>query len=1010
LQIVDALLSILLIALVVYLNAELNHLQSTRLLIFGTITLVLRNILLLVQFYYFNQDMFTALKGLNQSGESVQDQWIKNLAWEQSTTASKNLVLYEFLATYILILIPILIYGYFSLQLSITQLVYLGLAVVAASVFNLILDTLILEVWFEPVMQALLPPQYEDQLAGIKGWPLRVKLIFSTFGLVVLTLLLVVPTAYHQVYFLSPDLMVHAQPFIIIMGFGSVIAGTILGFRLTSMVSTPFNKMIQLFKEIEKGDFSQRIEISTPDEFGSLGIYLNRMLDRIQVLTKKLEQKVVDSSDQLSQVSKQLSQEISVRDESADLFRALFELSPDSVVLIDPHDPEVSWPIVDCNAAACRMNGYTREEMVGQSIDILNTTVGSPEERAAYFENLRKSDTLSVESQHRHKQGHTFPVEIGTSVIKVGDRELILSIDRDITERKQAEAKIEQSLSTINATLEASTDAILVVDGKGEIMKFNQHFPDMWGIPDFHYETWADKKTLLSIFGQLIDPSFFVEKVLRMFKEPDNNSSDILEFKDGRVFECYSQPQEIAGKSFGRVWNFRNITERKLAEEKLVYTALHDPLTNLPNRILLMDRLQLAMERASRNEDNIFAVIFLDLDRFKVVNDSLGHRIGDMLLIECASRLQACLRGKDTVARLGGDEFVCLLEDIKDTSDVLRIANRILSDLAEVYELEGNKAFISLCMGIVMSPENYQTPDDILRDADIAMYRAKGLGRGRFEIFDLAMRDRAMSRLELENDLRSALELEQFILHYQPIFNLEDRHVVGFEALVRWNHPTRGLISPMEFIPLAEESGLIVPLGYWVLDKACSQIRVWQEQYPSDPPLTVNVNLSTKQCAHADLIETISGILEKTNLEPKCLKLELTESLIVEDSEATSSILVKLRELGVKVQIDDFGTAYSSLSYLHTLPIDTLKIDRTFINRLGTNEGGLEIAQTILALAHSLGMKVIAEGVETEIQMSKLKEMDCEYIQGFLLARPVDSQAAGNLLGKPLQVSRIELE
>jgi diguanylate cyclase (GGDEF)-like protein len=444
------------------------------------------------------------------------------------------------------------------------------------------------------------------------------------------------------------------------------------------------------------------------------------------------------------------------------------------------------------------------------------------------------------------------------------------------------------------------------------------------------------------------------------------------------------------------------LAEREKAEERLIHTALHDTLTDLPNRALFMDRLGRAVERAKRHKEYRFAVLYLDLDRFKVVNDSLGHTIGDQLLIESARRLTLCLRDEDTVARLGGDEFAILLEDIQDTTHATQVADRIQHDLALPCELDHHKVFISVSTGIVLSASSNENPEFVLRDADIAMYRAKAQGRGRYEVFNLAMRDRATTRLDVETDLRKALERREFFICYQPIISLENNRIVGFEALIRWQHPSRGLVAPADFIPIAEETGLILPIGQWVLYEACRQMREWQHQFPMDPPLTINVNLSAKQFAQPDLIQKIALVLQETGLDASSLHLELTESTIIEDTESVSTMLSHLRTLGVQAQIDDFGTGYSWLSYLQRLPIETLKIDRTFVSRMEGNGNGSEIVRTILALAHDLGMKVVAEGVETDDQLSKLKAMSCDYGQGYIFTKPIDSQAASILMAEAL--------
>lgn len=446
----------------------------------------------------------------------------------------------------------------------------------------------------------------------------------------------------------------------------------------------------------------------------------------------------------------------------------------------------------------------------------------------------------------------------------------------------------------------------------------------------------------------------------------------------------------------------QEISDRQRAEEQLIHSAFHDALTGLPNRALFIDRLEHALERAKRLEDYLFAVIFLDLDRFKIVNDSLGHMVGDQLLLAIASRIKACLRSADTVARLGGDEFTILLEDIKDVSYAKDVANRIQEELMLPFNLSGNEVFTTASIGIALSAIGYDRPEQLLRDADTAMYQAKARGKARYEVFDITMHTSAIALLQLETDLRRAIDRHEFRIHYQPIVSLFSGRINGFEALVRWQHPDRGLVSPTEFIPVAEETGLMIPIGWWVLREACRQMHVWQVQFPANPPLTISVNLSGKQFSQPDLSEQIKQILQETSLDPRTLKLEITESVIMENAESATIMLSQLQTLGVQLYMDDFGTGYSSLSYLHRFPIDILKIDRSFVSRMGVDDENLEIVRTIMTLAHNLGMNVTAEGVETAEQLALLRALKCEYGQGYLFSKPVDGEAAGALIAPEL--------
>ncbi len=447
----------------------------------------------------------------------------------------------------------------------------------------------------------------------------------------------------------------------------------------------------------------------------------------------------------------------------------------------------------------------------------------------------------------------------------------------------------------------------------------------------------------------------------------------------------------------GLVATARDVTERKVFEKQLTTQAFYDALTGLPNRALLRDRLDQAVARAGRRHGSV-GLLFLDLDNFKQINDSFGHGMGDTLLVEAANRLRKCFRDESTIARLGGDEFVVLLERLVDDADASTAADRIAQQFSQPFILDGREFAMSASIGIAISNVGNERFNSLLRDADVAMYRAKSQGKGRSVVFDVSMHSDALARLELENDLRRAIKDGELRVHYQPIVFLDGGHVAEVEALVRWQRPIQGLVPPADFIPIAEDTGLIIPLGQWVLEEACRQVVEWEVQYPQSPPLTVSVNLSPRQFQQPNLLDEVKRALHKTGLPPTRLKLEITEGVIMREVETTITTLWRLKDLGVQLAIDDFGTGYSSLAYLKRLPFDVLKIDRSFVNGIGRDQEDTAIVRAVITMAKSLNMTITAEGIESAAQCALLKAWACDRGQGYYFARPVDAEGITELL------------
>jgi|SRR5579884_1106218 len=650
------------------------------------------------------------------------------------------------------------------------------------------------------------------------------------------------------------------------------------------------------------------------------------------------------------------------------------------------------------NPAAANMTGYPLELLIGQPIRqiIPEADEISLNRDVDPAHPLLKGNAHHIDQVILRKNGTRLLVDSVSNPIRENGVVVGTVITlKDETKRRQAEEELKRTLSLLSATLESTADGILVVNEEGKIEKFNQKFIEMWNIPPAIVASCDDARVLSCILDQLNEPEEFLRNLKERYMPFDAESHDIFEFKNGRIFECYSKPQRIGGEHVGSVWSFRDITERKQAERRLNYLANFDSLTDLPNRTLFYDRLDQAIARAQWQKRPL-AVLFLDLDQFKTINDTLGHAFGDLLLKLAAERLKHCVRDGDTIARLGGDEFVLILEDLKEPQDTLPVAQKILESLSHPFLLEGRELFITTSMGIALYPHDGENCETLLKNADTAMYRAKDQGRNNYQLYSAAFNARGSDRLTLEHSLRRAVERKEFQLYYQPKINLATGLIIGVESVIRWKYPDVGTIPPVEFITLAEETGLILPIGEWVLRTACAQNKAWQKA--GLPPICVAVNVSARQFQRQNMGEMIPKTLDEVGLSPRHLELELTENTLMKSSEATVATLRQLEAIGIEISVDDFGTGYSSLSYLKRFPVTTLKIDRTFIRDLITDPDDRAIVTAIITLAHSLKLKVVAEAVETKEQLQFLRSLQCDHVQGYLFSQPIPAEEMTRLL------------
>ncbi|MEO1133510.1 MAG: EAL domain-containing protein, partial [Cyanobacteria bacterium J06639_1] len=757
--------------------------------------------------------------------------------------------------------------------------------------------------------------------------------------------------------------------------FGAIAVAVVTGLLMARSIAHPLKLLQASTERVGRGDLSAGVRIQRRDEVGALALAFEQMLAGLQA--------TMVSRSYLDVVLNSMSS---------------------SLIAIDGDGR-----IQKVNQATLDLLGYTTTtDILGHSIG----EIGDEQVGNAVATLLHEGQESFCEATYVTRVGQAIAVDFSVSPLHDdrGHTSGAVCIARDARSRRRSERALRESEERYALVARAANDGLWDWDLHSNEVYYSSRWKSMLGYADDEIgadpEEWfarirrSDRERVRDAIESYIEQttSHFSE-VAQMFE---------LEYpvrhRDGNIMWmlCRGIAVRDEGGAVCRLaGTHTDLTQRKHTESQLRHAASHDTLTGLPNRAFFTTRLQTALDNAQMQPDYHFAVLFLDLDRFKVINDSLGHHIGDRLLQAFAERLQGCVRDRDNIARLGGDEFAILLDRIGQEKEATAIADRIQTALTEPFDLGGRDVFVSTSIGIALNTTGYERIEALLRDADTAMYHAKASGKARYAIFDSDMHVQAVNRLHLENDLRRAIEREEFVVHYQPIVELRSGRIAGFEALIRWQHPERGLVPPNEFVPIAEETEAIVPIGWWVMRRACEDLQQWHQQFPDRQDLTVSVNLSGKQFVQLDSNERIAqivDILHETQLQPRHLKLEITESVVIENNAIAARAFEHLGELGIHLAMDDFGTGYSSLSYLHRMHVQTLKVDRSFVCGIESEPEKIELVRAVSSLATAFGLDIVAEGIETTAQQERVVELGCVYGQGYLFSKPVPAPNAIELL------------